>query len=82
LTSPAASPFLNPVINITMYNSDNVPAHIKTSHAAAKGFSLYAERHGENAALSVCYGQLATVGFYFYAGCFDLVEAELNRAAA
>ena len=65
-----------------MYNSDNIPAHIKTSHAAAKGFSLYAGRHGEAAARAVCYGQLATVGFYFYAGCPDLVETELNRAAA
>lgn len=65
-----------------MYNSNNVPAHIKTSHAAAKGFSLYAARHGETAALAVCYGKLSTLGFYFYAGCFDLVETELNRAAA
>lgn len=64
-----------------MYNSDNVPVHIKTSHAAAKGFSLYAARHGEAAARAVCYGQLATVGFYFYAGCADLVETELNRPA-
>ena len=65
-----------------MYNSDNVPAHIKTSHAAAKGFSLYAGRHGEAAALAVCYGRLSTLGFYFYAGCHGLVEIELNRAAA
>lgn len=64
-----------------MYNSDNVPSHIKTSHAAAKGFSLYADRHGEAVARAVCYGQLATVGFYFFAGCFDLVEVELNRPA-
>jgi hypothetical protein len=65
-----------------MYNSDNVPSHIKTSHAAAKGFSLYAARHGETAARTLCYGRLAALGFYFYAGCPDLVEAELNRAAA
>jgi hypothetical protein len=84
LTSRAAFLFLNPQSNPmpTVYNSSNVPAHIKTSHAAAKGFSLYAGRHGETAARAVCYGQLATVGFYFFAGCPDLVESELNRAAA
>jgi hypothetical protein len=67
---------------LEQYNSDNVPAHIKTSHAAAKGFSLYAARHGEAAAHALCYGRLAAIGFYFYAGCPGLVEAELNRAAA
>jgi len=64
------------------YKSENVPFNIKSSHAAAKGFSLYAERHGEAAACGLCYGQLATIGFYFYAGCLGLVEKELNRATA
>lgn len=64
-----------------IYKSENVPEKIKTSHAAAKGFSLYAARHGEAAAHAVCYGRLSTLGFYFYAGCADLVEAELNQAA-
>ena len=56
-----------------------IPSHIKTSHAYAKGFDLYALRNGVAAARLCSYGQLSHVGFLFYFMDFTRLEIELNR---
>jgi hypothetical protein len=56
----------------------NTPAPlVKTSVAAAKGFELYAARHGDAAARLCCYGRLSHMGFLYFAGDVARLEKDL-----
>jgi len=64
-----------------MSTPENNPSPlIKTSVAAAKGFDLYAARHGSAAAEKLSYGQQSYIGFLFYAGDMPRLNVQLESA--
>ena len=60
-----------------MTTAANPIEHTTPSAAAAKGYELYAARHGDAAARLCCYGRLSHMGFLFYAGDFARLEKDL-----